>query len=551
MTMPPAYNPSGAGTTPSETGGPAIPQIPAGRLTAAALDPSIAGRTVPGTAAPASATTNPQLLHLASLVALYQDLHAAAQAGRGAGATQPQTVPGPHSGVPVVGVIQKWAPFRATVGTEPTPGARQAQQAEAQSESKAATSTPLAEIIQEVDPSNKNPGKLAADIEAGKASTAELQGLGQNVYEAIFRQVGEYVPGRSQTDPAQLLQLPIGNAAAQLGLRPGITIGAAVNNVPTTGAGRATAGGGSLTAQDLYAKFVDDWNTSPAYQKAMTNELFSAGFLGTTHPSAAQVSDAYKSVITDAVSGTNPESTTAVLSAATAAAQSPALRRGENETNYQAIIKQSAETYGVNLNDNQVNAIAAQAEAQKWDPTHIDQVVRQSYSPTNAPATGVAGEIASNIQTQAADYLVPLSPQDLQKYVGQYLTEGLSAASAGDSFKQYAQQLATGLYPTLAPQIQSGLSTKTLLTPYASQASKTLGIDPETIDWTSPKWQAALSGGRDAKGAPTLMDLNQFTNYLRQNPAFDWKSTQEAQDAYASTANMILKTFGAASTSGM
>ena len=100
-----------------------------------------------------------------------------------------------------------------------------------------------------------------------------------------------------------------------------------------------------------------------------------------------------------------------------------------------------------------------------------------------------------------------------------------------DPFKDYIKQVACGLYPTLAPQIQLGLTTKALLDPYVQVAQQVLGPVMTEPNWSDPKWSKALQGGTDPKtGRPVPMTLSQWEASLRQDPGHGWDKSPQAHD---------------------
>ena len=181
---------------------------------------------------------------------------------------------------------------------------------------------------------------------------------------------------------------------------------------------------------------------------------------------------------------------------------------------------------------------------------YLENQVQQGVGPSGTGTTQSAStqeEIATNLQTVADDYNLPVSPQFLQKYVAQYEAQGLDATAAAEQFKQdYAVKTAQGLYPGFASQINQNIDTNTLLDPYANIAEHTLGVGPKQINWSSPLWSAALnSGAADPKtGRQGIATLSQFSNAIMSNPAYGYQYTDEAQNAAGSLTASLLKLFG-------
>lgn len=177
--------------------------------------------------------------------------------------------------------------------------------------------------------------------------------------------------------------------------------------------------------------------------------------------------------------------------------------------------------------------------------TYLSGQIAQRNAANTGANTADVNDLVSSMQTIADDYQIPGTASGLQQQAQQYLAAGLSSTEAEANYKQAAQAQAAGLYPNFAAQIDSGVTTKTLLDPYASLAEKTLGVDPSTINWQSPLWAAALNGPVDqGTNRASVASLSQFSQTLMSNPAYGYQNTQEANNAAGSLTASLLKLFG-------
>ena len=127
----------------------------------------------------------------------------------------------------------------------------------------------------------------------------------------------------------------------------------------------------------------------------------------------------------------------------------------------------------------------------------------------------------------AEDYIVPMSDAALEEWKDK------------EGFAEYCAQIASGLYPTLAPQLAQGLTTKALLSPYEQMAKKYLGPFSE-IELDDPMWQKALSGGSDPKtGKPTVMPLGEFVHYIKAHAGSGYLDTTEGQLKVGNAVNQL------------
>lgn len=137
-------------------------------------------------------------------------------------------------------------------------------------------------------------------------------------------------------------------------------------------------------------------------------------------------------------------------------------------------------------------------------------------TPTPASPSGDRAEHES-IERTATNYMIPLAPGAKEQWRDN---------EAG--FEQHAKDVASGLYPTMAPQIQAGVHMRTLMDPYVQVAKQVLGPETEP-DFHAPAWARALEGGLDPKtGRASPMPLTAWRTYLMTNPTFGYDRSPEA-----------------------
>lgn len=141
---------------------------------------------------------------------------------------------------------------------------------------------------------------------------------------------------------------------------------------------------------------------------------------------------------------------------------------------------------------------------------------------TQAPAKTMG---LSDMKQLAHDYAVPMSEGTLKQ-----IAEDMTPTKAR-AFEDYLKTTASGLYPTLAPQIQAGIKTAYLLDPYRQVSKQMLGEDFEPNFTSDPKSSAALNGGRDPKtGRPAPMSLDEWKGHIRSHAGFGWDKTPAANE---------------------
>jgi hypothetical protein len=145
------------------------------------------------------------------------------------------------------------------------------------------------------------------------------------------------------------------------------------------------------------------------------------------------------------------------------------------------------------------------------------------------------------LKEQAGQYYVPMSDQALQGWTQKIIGGQITA----DSFSAYLKEQAKSLFPGLANAIDQGITVQHYTDPYRQIAAQTLELNPDSVDFSSPKFSPALYQ-KDAKtGANTSMTLSDFGTYLRGLP--DYAKTNQANQQVADFGSSLLNTFGAIS----
>ena len=140
------------------------------------------------------------------------------------------------------------------------------------------------------------------------------------------------------------------------------------------------------------------------------------------------------------------------------------------------------------------------------------------------------------------DYMIPMSEESLAQWVHHLVMQKASPEEADKTFRPYAEKIAEGLYPAFAAQIKKGVPVTTLVTPYAEVAKGMVGDDAQP-NFNEPHWNAALTGGRDADGRPSPMNMQEWKKHVSSHPSFDYASTDHAKAKFADAVNHIKQAF--------
>lgn len=251
-----------------------------------------------------------------------------------------------------------------------------------------------------------------------------------------------------------------------------------------------------VTSQDLYNQFVKDWgNGTGDFAKLWTQDLVNTGLLDAQHVqggvgAALEVGTAYQTLL--------------------------AAAKKDNKTPAQEV------GYLASLPANQ---------------GHIE-------------SSGLAIDATEAAQSAFYQYGVNPSTGTVQKIVDQVMSMGLGSPyeisrQATAVASQQALQWAKTMFPSVAGQLNynpEGQSNdvRTLLGPYINSAAQMLGVNPDTVDMTDPKWQKGLTGG--ANGGQMSMD--EWNKTIASDPQYGYQYSQTGLDRAASVAMSVRNMFG-------
>lgn len=207
----------------------------------------------------------------------------------------------------------------------------------------------------------------------------------------------------------------------------------------------------------------------------------------------------------------------------------------------EADIRSALVQQGVSLDDARLQQVASSALQFGWDDTQTKNALDSELM--RSPDV-LQSQVGTNYKALAAQYAVPLSDPTIQ----QWAAHSISGVSSDEQFREYLSQQAQSRFAgnsSLTTFLQGGGTVDQYFDPYKQYAAQTLGVNPDTIDLTDPKWSAAINAKIDDKGTIGAMSYQQWVQYMKTNPVYNYdKTTQGRDDAY-SMARQIGTLFGA------
>jgi hypothetical protein len=200
--------------------------------------------------------------------------------------------------------------------------------------------------------------------------------------------------------------------------------------------------------------------------------------------------------------------------------------------------KELAVKAGAILSDKNVDKLAKNMVFFGWQEAQINNFLG-SYIKFSDSQTlgGVAGQAATAIRDEAYKNGVAVTEQSVLNNA-QYLVRGLTSM---EKIQGNIREQAMGLYPAFAEQIKAGASVQDLAAPYIQVVAQELGLPDTDVNVFSPKVKQALNR-TNAQGQPEAMDLDTFTQLVRNDPS--WRKQSGTTDKVMNIGRQVLADFG-------
>lgn len=212
----------------------------------------------------------------------------------------------------------------------------------------------------------------------------------------------------------------------------------------------------------------------------------------------------------------------------------PAEYKSELSQAYQTV-RQQAHAEGVDLSKDQIKALGMDYITKTWSQQTLSNEIGQQYNGSGAD-NGQAAQYKTQLEQLYTDYGLPWTDAHMK----QKLQKLLSGQVTMDAYQRLAQQEAQSLYPSIATQLQGGMTVQDVASPYINTMANLLEVDPNTIKLTDPKIKKALQGTVttvNGKSTVTSTPLWQFEQQVRSDPR--WGNTDNAHQAVSSFLTQI------------
>jgi hypothetical protein len=202
----------------------------------------------------------------------------------------------------------------------------------------------------------------------------------------------------------------------------------------------------------------------------------------------------------------------------------PAQTAADVATQTQAVLK-TALDQGITIDPTRASEIAQSYLRYGWTQQDLAGAISAEwhYDPSSKNQASVVGQM----KNQARNWLVPLSDQAIQTW-GQGI---LAGTTTQDQFGQYLRDNAKSLLPQLSDLIDKhqgdpNFTVDHFVDPYRQTAAQTLGVQPDQVDFSDPKWRKALDQVDPKTGQRRIMSLSEWSSALKTDPTYGYDKTQ-------------------------
>lgn len=142
-------------------------------------------------------------------------------------------------------------------------------------------------------------------------------------------------------------------------------------------------------------------------------------------------------------------------------------------------------------------------------------------------------------QKLAGDYGIPVSFDSAQRQVFRVV----NGTAKPDDLEEELRRQAIAMYPQLQQQFEAGATVADVYAPYKQQAADLLGVNPDSIMLTDPKWTAPLQI-TDKYGIKRLATVDEWQRMLRTDPKYGFAQSKQGREDGFNIGAVIGRAFG-------
>jgi hypothetical protein len=201
-----------------------------------------------------------------------------------------------------------------------------------------------------------------------------------------------------------------------------------------------------------------------------------------------------------------------------------------------------ARMMGFNLTSGQLMALSTQALSSGWNDQQLTQNIINAN--TGSWDHGTAGVIRTQLKALNQAYLTPSADGLLDAAT----KEVLAGTATVDTYKDNLAKNAMTRYqdPGIREALTQGKTLRDFADPYFQQASQTLGLNPNDMNFSATKWQEGLDHVDPKTGQRRSMTMDEWDQHIKMDPKYGYDSSENGMNAAAGLVGSIRQKFGVA-----
>jgi hypothetical protein len=183
---------------------------------------------------------------------------------------------------------------------------------------------------------------------------------------------------------------------------------------------------------------------------------------------------------------------------------------------------------GVPIDDSRLYDIAKESIRMNWSTEQTKAAMDSELQRTSLIQSRVGTDYKALVQQYAVEMSDPT--------ISQYAAHSISGIGSDELFREELVRRAKSRFRdvSLGKFLDGGGTTSQFYDDYKQRSAARLGINPDTIDLSDPKWFVALNGRDQKTGEIRAMTVDEWDKYMMTDPRYGYQNTPQAkQDAYA------------------
>lgn len=193
---------------------------------------------------------------------------------------------------------------------------------------------------------------------------------------------------------------------------------------------------------------------------------------------------------------------------------------------------------GVPIDDSRLYEIAKESIRMNWSTEQTKAAMDSELQRTSL----IHSRVGTDYKALANQFGVELS----DAAISQYAAHSISGIGSDELYREDLVTKAKSRFrdPSLDNFLDGGGTTDQFYSDYKQRAASRLGINPDTINLSDPKWFAAINGKDPKTGEVRAMTVDEWDKFIMQDPRYGYDQTTQAKtDAYG-VASQIGQIFG-------